>query len=271
MPRCRMTHPSNLRPSKRELSDYTSRWPLWGRWIPSSYLIRMGDFYVSEKIWILFVCLVRNVCILVRIERSYSERLHTTSDFESSCIESFLFKKNAQSSWSKEWMFGVENIESFQNSFSFWIYDWRVVITGSRYPEEFSLTRDGNERKIHVYGRKFPLMVTFLQAVYIFLSQSRSIVSWPICRWASSSASSFSRIPSSFFLGSANIFLLRSMKSVFQLDAIVGYRECFDAISTSVAVLERTSNTTLVLNSDVYLFRAFVIMVFKVRDIMNFS
>ena len=141
-----------------------------------------------------------------------------------------------------------------------WIWIFREVPSDEKSWEEWN---SRPRRRVSFYGQIQP------SCLYFFLSQSRSIVSWPICLCASSRASSFSLMLSSFFRGSANTSLVLSMKSTFQLDSIVGWSEYLEAISASVAVLEITSSTTFVLNSEVYLFRV-LFMGMLIREIWYF-
>jgi len=136
--------------------------------IGAPYLIRMSNLQVSEKVWILLVCLVRYRCILLRIDGSYTECLHEASDFEMSCIESFLFEHDTHPSWPEEWMFGIYLIESFKDLLFLGISNRYVVVAGTGDTKKFRLSGNREKREIHVHEREFSSMVTFLQAVYIF-------------------------------------------------------------------------------------------------------
>lgn len=117
---------------------------------------------------------------------------------------------------------------------------------------------DGNLHrweKVFFYGQIHP------RSLYFFLSQSLSMVSWPICLCASSSASSFSlsSVSTFFILGSVNTSLLFSKNSAFQVDIIVGCNQYFHASSVTVEVFESISSTIFTLYSDEYLFLVLVI------------
>lgn len=66
--------------------------------ICTPYLICVSNFQIMEEIWIFLVRLVWYSCVFMRINGSYSESIHETSDFETSCIKSFLSEQDTHSS-----------------------------------------------------------------------------------------------------------------------------------------------------------------------------
>jgi len=105
---------------------------------------------------------------LMRIECSYIQYSHETFYFASTHRISFLLEEFAELSWSEKWMVCIDSIQSGKKDILFQIYYRYIVVAGTRNTEKFCLACNGESRMIWINEWEFLLMVTFIQAVYIF-------------------------------------------------------------------------------------------------------